>query len=35
MIDWNSDNWGGGLHYASDGSWVADRNGDECEQPEQ
>jgi hypothetical protein len=29
MIDWNSDNWGGDVHYAQNGSWVSDRPGDE------
>jgi hypothetical protein len=24
MIDWDSDTWGGTVHLASDGSWVAD-----------
>jgi hypothetical protein len=29
MIDWDSDSWGSGITYAADGSWVADRHGDE------
>jgi hypothetical protein len=29
MIDWNSENWGGGVTYASDGSWVADKHTDD------
>lgn len=29
MIDWNSDSWGGTVHLASNGSWVADKHGDE------
>lgn len=29
MIEWGSPNWGGNVHMASDGSWVADRHGDE------
>lgn len=28
MIDWDSDNWGNKVHYASDGSWVADKHSD-------
>jgi hypothetical protein len=35
MIDWDSDSWGGKVHYASDGSWVADKHRDEGEDPEQ
>jgi hypothetical protein len=35
MINWDSDNWGGRVHYASDGSWVADKHGDEGEHQEQ
>jgi hypothetical protein len=26
MIDWNSENWGGGVHYAENGSWVNDKH---------
>jgi hypothetical protein len=26
MIDWDSDDWGGRVTYASDGSWVVDRH---------
>lgn len=29
MIDWDSEDWGGHVHYAADGSWVTDRHGDE------
>jgi hypothetical protein len=29
MIDWDSENWGGGVTYAANGSWVADKHGDE------
>lgn len=29
-IDWDSPSWGGGVHYASNGSWVTDRH-DETE----
>ena len=32
MIDWDSEDWGGRVHYASDGSWVADRHGDEADE---
>jgi hypothetical protein len=35
MIDWDSHTWGNQVHYASDGSWVADKHGDEDEQQEQ
>ena len=35
MINWDSDNWGGRVHFASDGSWVADKHGDEGEHQEQ
>jgi len=31
MIDWDSDTWGGGVHYAADGSWVPDRLGDDID----
>jgi len=34
MIDWNSDNWGNKVHYCSNGSWVADKHGDESEAQE-
>ena len=27
-IDWDSPTWGGGVHYADDGSWVSDRHED-------
>ena len=29
MIDWDSDNWGNGVTYAANGSWVTDKHGDE------
>ena len=29
MIDWHSDDWGNKVHYASNGSWVSDKQGDE------
>ncbi len=29
MIDWNSETWGGRVHYASDGSWVTDKHDDD------
>ena len=29
MIDWHSDDWGNKVHYASNGSWVSDKHGDE------
>jgi hypothetical protein len=28
MIDWDSPTWGGGVHYASNGSWVPDAHDD-------
>ena len=31
MIDWDSDTWGGGVHYAANGSWVADKHGDDAD----
>jgi hypothetical protein len=31
MIDWNSEDWGGHVHLASNGSWVSDKHGDEPE----
>lgn len=34
MIDWDSDDWGGGVHLASNGSWVPDRHGDEADEDE-
>lgn len=30
MIEWGSPNWGGGVTYADNGSWVTDRH-DETE----
>ena len=32
MIDWNSENWGGGVTFAANGSWVTDKHGDEADQ---
>jgi hypothetical protein len=29
MIDWSSDDWGGGVTYAANGSWVNDKHDDE------
>ena len=29
MIDWDSDNWGNGVTYAANGSWVTDQQGDD------
>ena len=26
MIDWESDTWGGTVHLAANGSWVADKH---------
>lgn len=31
MIDWDSDSWGNKVHYATNGSWVADKHGDDGE----
>ena len=28
MIEWDSPTWGGGVTYAANGSWVADRHDD-------
>jgi hypothetical protein len=25
MIDWDSEDWGGGVTYAADGSWLGDK----------
>ena len=30
MIEWGSDNWGGNVHHAANGSWVVDRHGDDA-----
>ena len=27
MIDWGSEDWGGGVHHATNGSWVTDTHG--------
>lgn len=32
MIDWDSEDWGGKVHYASNGSWVTDRHGEESDE---
>jgi hypothetical protein len=29
VIEWGSENWGGNVHYASNGSWVTDKHGDD------
>jgi hypothetical protein len=29
MIDWDSDDWGKDVAYAANGSWVADKHGDD------
>jgi hypothetical protein len=29
MIDWDSEDWGGRVHLASNGSWVTDKHGEE------
>jgi hypothetical protein len=29
MIDWASETWGGGVHFAANGSWVNDKHGDD------
>ncbi len=26
MIDWDSENWGGSVHLAANGSWVRDKH---------
>jgi len=31
MIEWGSENWGGNVHYASNGSWVTDKHDDDSE----
>jgi len=31
MIDWNSEDWGNQVHLCANGSWVADRHGDESD----
>jgi len=30
MIEWGSENWGGNVHYASNGSWVTDKHDDDA-----
>lgn len=35
MIDWDSETWGGGVHYAANGSWVTDKHGVEDDAAEQ
>jgi hypothetical protein len=32
MIDWDSEDWGGRIHLAANGSWVPDRHGDEVDE---
>lgn len=32
MIDWDSEDWGGKVHYASNGSWVTDKHGEESDE---
>jgi hypothetical protein len=32
MIDWDSDDWGNRVTYAANGSWVADKHGDDDHQ---
>jgi hypothetical protein len=32
MIDWDSDDWGNRVTFAADGSWVADKHGNDAEQ---
>lgn len=32
MIDWDAEDWGGRVHLAANGSWVADRHGDEVDE---
>jgi hypothetical protein len=32
MIDWDSEDWGGKVHYASNGSWVTDKHGDDSDE---
>ena len=36
MIDWNSPNWGGGVTFAANGSWVADKHNQQavCDEDE-
>lgn len=29
MIEWGSATWGGNVHYASNGSWVPDKHGND------
>jgi hypothetical protein len=29
MIDWDATDWGGGITYASDGSWVTDKRDED------
>ena len=31
MIDWNSEDWGGRIIYASNGSWVPDKHDEDSE----
>lgn len=32
MIDWDSEDWGGKVQYASNGSWVTDKHGEESDE---
>lgn len=34
MVEWGSENWGGNVHYASNGSWVVDKHGDDAATPD-
>ncbi len=29
MIEWGSEDWGGNVHYAANGSWVTDKHDDD------
>ena len=31
MINWDSEDWGNKVHYASNGSWVSDKHGDDSD----
>jgi hypothetical protein len=35
VIEWGSEDWGGNVHYAANGSWVVDRHGDDSDDPDQ
>jgi len=32
MVDWDSDDWGGAVHLAANGSWVVDTHAHDGEQ---